>query len=81
MRVKLALGILGLPLESPETKCHLDVGPVTSHRVYYKGKVVTSPSLGRGESCKSEFVRGSSYHQKCLNYALTNLLFGLCRSV
>ncbi len=32
------LGILGLPLGSPETKCHLDVGPMTNHRVYYKGE-------------------------------------------
>jgi hypothetical protein len=38
-------------------------------------------NLGRGESYESEFARGSSYHQKCSNYALTNLLFGLCRSV
>ncbi len=31
------LGILGFPFESPGTKCHLDVGPVANHRVYYKG--------------------------------------------
>jgi hypothetical protein len=27
------------------------------------------------------FARGEFVHQKCSNYALTNLLFGLCRSV
>jgi len=27
------------------------------------------------------FVCGSSVHQKCYNYALTNLLFGLCKSM
>jgi len=27
------------------------------------------------------FTRGSPMHQKCSNYALTNLLFGLCKSV
>ncbi len=32
-------------------------------------------SLGCVESCESEFVRGSSEHQKCSSYALTNLLF------
>ncbi len=32
------LRISGLPLESPETKCHLDVGPVTRHKIYYKGE-------------------------------------------
>jgi hypothetical protein len=32
------LKISGLPFESPVTKCHLDVGPVASHRIYYKGE-------------------------------------------
>jgi hypothetical protein len=32
------LGILRLPFGSPETKCHLDAGPMASHRVYYKGE-------------------------------------------
>jgi hypothetical protein len=27
-----------LPLGSPGTKCHLGVGPVAGHRVYYKGE-------------------------------------------
>ncbi len=31
-----ALGILGLPFGSLRTKCHLDVGLVERHRVYYK---------------------------------------------
>ncbi len=29
---------LGLPLGSPGTKSHLDVGSTASHRVYYKGE-------------------------------------------
>jgi hypothetical protein len=32
------LGILRFPNGSPETKCHLDVGLVEKHRVYYKGE-------------------------------------------
>jgi hypothetical protein len=32
------LGISGLPLGSPRTKCHLGVGPMAKHRVYYKGE-------------------------------------------
>jgi len=36
-------GILGFPLGSPGTKCHLGVGPVAMHKIYYKGKVVASP--------------------------------------
>jgi hypothetical protein len=33
-----SLGILGPPLGSPKTKCHLDVGFVERHIVYYKGE-------------------------------------------
>jgi len=32
------LGILGFPFGSPGTKCHLDVGLVERHKVYYKGE-------------------------------------------
>jgi hypothetical protein len=39
------------------------------------------PSPGHGESYESVFAHGLSMHQKCSNYALTNLLFGLCRSM
>jgi hypothetical protein len=48
-------------------------------------KVVASPKfgpcLGHGESCESMFTYGLSVNQKCSNYALTNLLFGLCKSM
>jgi len=44
--------ISGLPLESPETKSHLDVGPVDRCKVYYKGgRWWLPPSPGHGESC------------------------------
>jgi hypothetical protein len=32
------LAILGLPFGSLGTKCHLDVGLVERHKVYYKGE-------------------------------------------
>jgi len=32
------LGISGLPLKNPGTKCHLDAGLVAMHKVYYKGE-------------------------------------------
>jgi hypothetical protein len=32
------VGIPGLPLRSPGTKCHLDVGLVERHKIYYKGE-------------------------------------------
>jgi hypothetical protein len=34
----LTLAISGLPLKSPGTKNHLDVGLMERHRVYYKGE-------------------------------------------
>jgi hypothetical protein len=37
--------------------------------------------MGHAESYETVFARGSSVHQKCSNYALTNLLFGLCKSM
>jgi len=46
-----------------------------------RGRWWLPPSLGCGESCESVCARGSSMHQKCSNYALTNLFFGLCRFV
>jgi hypothetical protein len=32
------LGISGLALGNPGTKCHLDVGLMEKHKVYYKGE-------------------------------------------
>ncbi len=46
-----------------------------------RGKVMAFPKFGRDESCESTFAHGLSQHQKCLNYAITNLLFVLCRSM
>jgi hypothetical protein len=77
----LAVGILGFPLGSPRTKWHLGAGPVARHKVYYKGEVVASPKSGPWwvlwvRVCPW-FVRAP----KCSNYALINLLFGLCKPV
>jgi len=37
--VKVSISrISGLPLGGPGTTCHLGVGPVVRHRVYYKGE-------------------------------------------
>jgi hypothetical protein len=68
-------------LGSSGTKWHLGAGPMAKHSNTIRGKVVASPSPSRGESCEFLFVRDSSMHQNCSNYALTNLWFGLCRSV
>jgi hypothetical protein len=52
-----------------------------AQRTLSGGRWWLPPSPGHCESCESVFARGSSVHQKCYNYALTNLLFGLCKSV
>ncbi len=39
------------------------------------------PNPGRGDSRASMFAHSSSVHQKCFSYALTNLLFDLCKSM
>jgi hypothetical protein len=55
---------------------------MVNHREYYKGEGgYLPPSPGYGESWESMYARGSFVPQKCFNYALTNLLFGLCRSI
>jgi len=40
------LGILGLLHGSPKTKCHLDVGLMERHKVYYKGEGGGFPKPG-----------------------------------
>jgi hypothetical protein len=55
--------------------------PWPSTKCIIKGKVLASPNLGRDEFCEFVFVCSSSMHQKCSDYELINLLFGLCISV
>ncbi len=55
--------------------------PWPSAKNTIREKVVASSNPNCGETWKSMFVCGSSMHQKCSNYALTNLLFGLCKFV
>jgi len=37
--------ISGLPFGNPETKCHLDMGLVEKHTIYYKGEGGGSPQV------------------------------------
>jgi hypothetical protein len=57
----LTLGISGLPLRGPETKCHLGAGPMARHKVYYKGEGYGFPQVWAVMSLvNSRFARGSS---------------------
>jgi hypothetical protein len=51
---------------------------MAEHREYYKGE---GRSSSCGKSCEAMFTHGLFVHQKCSNYALTNLVFGLCKFV
>jgi len=54
---------------------------VARHKEYYKGEGGGFPPCpGYGESYEFVFICGSSMHQRCSNYALTNL-FSLCKSM
>jgi hypothetical protein len=67
---------------NPGTKWHLGAGPMAKHREYYKGEgggfLQVQVMVSLVSPC---FAHGESMHQKCSNYTLTNLLFGLCRSM
>ncbi len=75
------LGILGLPLGSPRIKWHLGARPVARHIEYYKGKVVASPKFGPWWVLWVHVCPWFVCAPKCSNYALTKLLFSLCKSV
>jgi hypothetical protein len=47
---------------------------MAKHKKYYKGEGDGfPPSMGQGEFCGFVFAHDLSLHQKCSNYALTNL--------
>jgi hypothetical protein len=52
-----------------------------AQKILWGGRWWLPLSPGCDESRESMFARGGSMHQKCSNYTLTNLLFGLCKSV
>jgi hypothetical protein len=64
-----------------KTKWYLGARFVAMHRKYYKWESGGFPQVWAVMSFKSMFARGSFVHQKCFNYVLTNLLFGLCKSM
>ncbi len=77
----LTIEISGPPFGTPGTKWHLGAGPVAMHKVYYKAKAGGFP---KSWPWWVLWVCGCSWlvrAPKCFNYTLTNLLFGLCRSM
>jgi hypothetical protein len=75
----LTLGISGLPFGSSGTKCHLDVGVMERHKVYYKGEDDGFPQVQAvvslvSPSC-SWFVLAPKVLQLCTNH----LMFGFAQ--
>jgi len=56
-------------------------GPWLGTKNTIKEKVVACPKYGLWWVLWIHVANGSLVHQKCSNYALTNLLFSLCRSM
>jgi hypothetical protein len=65
----LILAILGLPLKNPRTKCHLDMGLVEKHRVYYKGEGGDFPQVR---------AMGSLVNPNCPWFVLAPKVLQLC---
>jgi hypothetical protein len=75
------LAISGLSFGSPKTKCHLDVGLVERHKVYYKGEGGGFPQVRAMVSLVSlslHVIRPSTKSAPVMHW-LTCLV--LCRSV
>jgi hypothetical protein len=76
------LAILGLPLGSPGTKNHLDVGPMISHRVYYKGEGGGFPEVWAAMSLMSLscpwLVLAPKVLQQCTNQLVVWFCVGPC---
>ncbi len=77
----LVVRISRFPLGSPGTKCHSDVGPMAGHKVYFKGEGGGFPQVRAVVSFVNLSCLWWVLGPKVFQYALTNFLFGLCRSM
>jgi hypothetical protein len=73
--------ILGLPLGSPGTKNHLDVAPVESCKIYYKGEGGGFPQVRAVVSLVSPSCMWLVLAPKVLQLCTNHFVLVLCRSV
>jgi hypothetical protein len=76
-----SLGISGLPLGSPGTKCHLDVALVERHIVYYKGEGGGFPQVRAVVSLVSLSCPWFVLTPKMFQLYTNHLVSVLCRSM
>jgi len=74
------LGISGLPFGSPQTKCHLDVGLVERHKVYYKGEGGGFPQVRAMMSLVSLNLPTACLAPKVLQLCINQLIIWFCAS-
>ncbi len=77
----LGVGISGLPLGSFGTKSHLDVAPVKSCRVYYKGEGGGFPQVRAAVSLVCPSYPWFVLARKMLKLCINHFVLVLCRSV
>jgi len=70
-----------LPFGNPRTKCHLDVGLVERHKVYYKGEGDGFPQVQAMVSLVSPNCPWLFLAPKVLKLCTNHLVLVLCRSV
>jgi hypothetical protein len=76
-----AVAISGLPLRSPGTKSHLDVGPMERHRVYYIGEGGGFPQVWAVVSLVCTGCPWLVLAPKVLKLCTNHFVLVLCRSV
>jgi hypothetical protein len=77
----LVVGISGFPLGSPRTKSHLDVAPMESSKVYYKGEGGGFPQVQAMVSLVCPNCPWLVLTPKVLKLCTNHFVLVLCRSV
>ncbi len=72
----LVVRISGFPLGNPKTKCHLDVGFVERHRIYYKGEGGGFPQVRAMMNLVSPSCPWLVLTPKVLQLCTNHLVFG-----
>ncbi len=75
------LAISRLRLGSPRTKCHLDVGLMERHKIYYKGEGGDFPQVWAVVSLVSPSCPWLVLAPKVLQLCTNHLVLVLCRFV
>jgi hypothetical protein len=75
------LAISGLPLGSPRTKSHLDVGPVEGCRIYYKGEGGGFPQVWAVVSLVNPNCPWLILTLKVLQLCTNHFVLVLCKSM